>query len=243
MLETLGTGARTMGLALTPQMEERFGRYLEVLIGANQVMNLTSVRDAESIQRRHFLESLALGVWLYKHQIVATGTSLLDLGSGAGFPGVPLAIGWPELEVALLEVTQKKARFLQSTLEVLALSNARVLTGRAETLAHHPRLRGSFDVVAARSVASLPVLVELALPFLRVGGSLAAVKGSHGAEEIQAAAIALRLCGGTTVARERFFGDNPMQVVLIRKGAPTPPRYPRRPGQPASEPLGHPPTH
>lgn len=230
--------AQTLRIDLSAEVVERFAAYLRLLMATNQTLNLTSLRDPESIRRRHFLESLALGVLLSDGQLLPAGARVLDLGSGAGFPGLPLKLGWPDLDVSLLEATGKKARFLQMVVESLGLSGASVLVGRAEALAHDPTLRGHFDLVTARAVARLPALVELSLPFLRAGGTLAAIKGSRVDEEIAAAKAALRICGGRIVDQRSLPGDAGLRLVLIEKVAATPERYPRPPGRPGADPLG-----
>lgn len=247
-LEILMKGAATLGIELDAAQREAFALYLDLLLQANQSLNLTSLRDAESIERRHFLESLALGHLLEDRSLLpfdartsshqALGARVLDLGSGAGLPGIPLKIVWQGVELRLLEATAKKARFLHAAAVALQLSRTQILEGRAELLAHAPDLRGRFDLVTARAVAALPALIELALPFLAVGGTLAAVKGSRALEELHVAGEALRLCGGRVVARESLPGGGPLQLVLIEKIAETPAKFPRRPGLPAASPLG-----
>ncbi len=144
----------------------------------------------------------------------------------------------PGIDLWLLEATAKKARFIESAATSLRLRGAGVLTGRAETLAHHPQLRESFDLTLARAVAPLPTLVELALPFLRLGGHLAAMKGSRAGQEIADAAKALELCGGMVAKELPVVEGASLGLILVRKSSPTPDRFPRRPGQPASHPLG-----
>jgi len=165
---------------------------------------------------------------------------VIDLGTGAGIPGIPVKIVRPDLEITLLEATGKKARFVEETVKELGLSGAHVIHGRAEEMAREPAHRESYGLALARAVGPLRMLVELALPFLRIGGCLAAPKGSGAAREVREAARALAECGGTV---ERVGpldvpgpGPKPM-LVLVRKTAATPERYPRRTGAPRKRPL------
>ncbi len=237
-LPALEAGAAALGLTLGPRALDQFRRYLTLLREHGARMNLTSVRDAEGVQRRHFVESLALGVALREAGRLHGRERLIDIGSGAGFPGVPLAIVWPGLRLTLLEATQKKARFLQTLVEELALPGAHVVAQRAEEAAHQPLLRERFDLALARAVAPLPALAELGLPFLRLGGVLAAVKGSHLDAELREAQGAIRRCGGGLARVLPLLGEaGPLRVALIPKGRPTPPELPRRAGLPQHEPL------
>lgn len=237
MVKRLAQAALDRGIELQPEALAAFERYLALLLDANQRFNLTAMRDAEGIERRHFLESLTLGQRLEQAGLLLDEPRLLDLGSGAGVPGLPLKFAWPRLRLTLLEATAKKSRFIRSVIDELQLDSCAVETGRAETLAHRPDLRTAFDLVTARAVASLPVLVELALPFLRLGGTLVAVKGSRTPEEVEASGPALRACGGRLTAVEPLRAGDSMVLVLVKKHAPTPAAYPRAPGRPAAQPL------
>jgi 16S rRNA (guanine527-N7)-methyltransferase len=164
---------------------------------------------------------------------------VVDIGTGAGFPGLPMKIARPELELVLVEATGKKARFLQALVEELGLERVTVLQGRAEELARESAYRDHFPLAVARAVAPLPVLLELALPFVAPGGHLAAPKGSAAPREVREAANALAELRGEIVSAERLeLGDAPPQtLVLVRKTAATPDRYPRRTGIPNKRPL------
>jgi 16S rRNA (guanine527-N7)-methyltransferase len=160
------------------------------------------------------------------------------VGSGGGLPGIPLAIARPDARVTLLEATGKKAAFLERAARGLGLDNVRVLTARAEEAAHDSRERERYDVVVARAVAPLPALVELTLPFVRVGGVLAAVKGSRAEQETAEGEGAVRRCGGGEVQSRSLSADTPaLRLLLIPKVSPTPPELPRRPGMPVKRPL------
>jgi 16S rRNA (guanine527-N7)-methyltransferase len=236
-MDELSLAAESMNIDLDSTTVSRFGTLLHLLQDRNRFLNLTAVRDPDAMVRRHFIESLALGKCLADQRLFSGTPALLDLGSGAGFPGLPLKLVWPALRLTCLEATAKKARFVALAASQLGLSDVRVLAGRAETLAHDRDLRESQDVVVARAVAPLPALVELALPFLRLGGMLAAVKGSRWRAELDAATPALAVLGGEFVAHTDLQGTTELATVLIQKCAVTPPAYPRRPGQPAAHPL------
>ncbi|MBI1886607.1 MAG: 16S rRNA (guanine(527)-N(7))-methyltransferase RsmG [Chloroflexi bacterium] len=237
-MRTLREGAEWLNLPLTSGQVEAFERYFETLSAWSGRAGLTGITGREEVQRRHFVESLALGRELEKAD--ALGPRVIDIGSGAGFPGVPLKIVWPHLEVTLLEARRKKATFLNELLSALGLTDVGFVIGRAEDAARDPAHREAYDTVAARAVAPLPVLVELALPFLRLGGYLASPKGSGAPREAEAAKTALEACGGQLVTVEPLAlpGAGPQPVlVLVRKVAPTPQRFPRRAGIPSKRPL------
>jgi 16S rRNA (guanine527-N7)-methyltransferase len=236
-LHTLSDGLGDLGLRISPEASRQFATLLNLLVASNSQLNLSGVRDPDGIVHRHFIESVAIGAQLERRGLFTPGACVVDLGSGAGFPGLPLKLVWPELDMSLLEATGKKARFIQDAVVALGLERARVLLGRAETLGHLPELREHFALVITRTVAPLPALVELSLPFLRVGGSLAAAKGSRAQEEIVTAAAALDLCGGELSEHIEAIEGASLGLVIIRKTSPTPAQYARRPGQPSSHPL------
>jgi 16S rRNA (guanine527-N7)-methyltransferase len=217
---------------------EAFRTYMEELQAARPRLRLTALSEPEAIQRRHFLEPLALLVAL--EEAGALGETAIDIGSGAGFPGLPIKIVRPALKLTLLESHGKRAAFLERLLQRLALEGVTVVSGRAEEVAHRPEHREAYDLALARAVAPLPVLVELALPFLRTGGLLAAPKGSGARREVREAAAALNACGGrveTVRPLELPDAKTPPTLVTVRKVSTTPGRFPRRPGIPAKRPL------
>jgi len=221
-------------------------RYRDLLLEANATLNLTAVREPEAVERRHIAESLALVHALEAAGRLPPGTRAIDVGSGGGLPGIPLAIARPDVDVTLLEATGKKARFLERAARELGLANVRVLDRRAEEAAHDPDERERHDLALARAVAALATLAELTLPFVKVGGALAAVKGSRAEEEIAQAAGALTRCGGGEVRSLPLPVEpsplgvadaTPVRLLLVPKIAPTPMDLPRRPGMPAKRPL------
>ena len=237
--DLLLAGAADLGIALTEEQQAAFTRYYHALADWNRRVNLTSVDSWDEVQTVHFLDSLSVAAALPPG--VLDGGRILDVGSGAGFPGLPLKIAFPRLCVAVLESVGKKAAFLRAVVDMLDLRDADILHGRAEELAHSPELRESFDAVLARGVATMPVLAELTLPFARTGGLVVAQKKGDVTAEMEQAEEAVRLLGGGPLdarwVRLRGLPDE-RALVSALKVAPTPDRYPRRPGMPRKRPLG-----
>jgi 16S rRNA (guanine527-N7)-methyltransferase len=219
-----------------PEGDSRLARYRDLLTQAP--FNVTSVRDPLEVEQRHIGESLALLRVLESTGRLPMGARVIDVGSGGGLPGIPLAIVRPDLFLTLLEATGKKAAFLEHTARSLALDNVRVLAARAEEAAHRLDQRERYDLATARAVAPLATLVELTLPFVRIGGALAALKGSRAEEEIAAAAAAVQRCGGGRVEVRSLIGENArLRLLIVPKIAPIPDELPRRSGIPAKRPL------
>jgi 16S rRNA (guanine527-N7)-methyltransferase len=239
-MDVLARAAEGLGLPLDAQQLQQFEEYYHQLIAANRRVSLTSITDYQEVQRRHFSESLAVGAALYRAGVLKPdeGARVLDLGAGAGFPGLPMRIVHPALRLTILEATRKKTAFLEDLLARLGLDDVAVITGRAEAVAHDPAHREGYDLVLARAVAPLTVLVELALPFLKVGSFLATPKGSRTPQEMAEAGRALAICGGRIVSAEPLPSSAPpLTLVIVEKIAPTPTAYPRRPGIPTKRPL------
>jgi 16S rRNA (guanine527-N7)-methyltransferase len=237
MLDLLASDAAARGVNLNEGQIERFERYLALLQDWSERANLVGDASANVVQRRHFAESVALGAVLRERQLLRGHEDILDIGAGAGFPGVAMKIAWPGLRLTLLEATAKKTAFLSELVENLGLDETAVLTGRAEALGHDPALRERFDLVLARAVAPLPALLELTLPFARVGGRVATPKGSRASAEIKASDRALQLLGGEAHTLPLDVPGPPQTLVIVAKRRPTPPEYPRRAGVPARSPL------
>lgn len=210
-----------------------------MLAEASQQFNLTTVRDPEAIEVRHLIESVAFGRMLQELGLLPSGVRVLDIGSGAGLPGIPLQIAFPDASVTMLESLTKRCIFLQQVVDTLRLANAAVLDGRAEYFGRDTAYRERFDLVVARAVAPMPVLLEYALPFLRVGGHLAATKGSATLRELDESAAALRELNGEHIQTLAFEppGGMAQSVIIVRKTAPISDRYPRRAGLPSKKPL------
>lgn len=241
-LPVLRTEAERLGITLPEVAIGRFARYLELLNEWNDRAGLTAITDDETAQRRHFGESIALLVALRTAGQLAAGVParIADLGPGGGFPGVPMAIVDPDLTLVLIESQERRCAFLRAVTEELELPQVSVVHARAEEAGRKPALRGSFDLVVARALAAIPVLVEYALPLLREGGALATPKGSRGDEELADAAHAIEALAGEAlppVAMPLPDDVPPQRVYLVRRVGALDERYPRRPGIPLKRPL------
>lgn len=237
-MELLVKGAATLGLALGDREVRHFENYYEALVGWNREVNLTAITERDEVQTRHFVDSLSAILAVPAN--VVTSAHMADVGSGAGFPGVPLAIVFPESRVTLIESTAKKTAFLSHLKELLGLANLTVLTGRAEELAHLPELRERFDIVLSRAVAELAALAELTLPFCRIGGTSVLHKRPDVADELARARQAIETLGGhldRVVDVDLEVMKEKGALVVLDKIIATPDRFPRRPGMPAKRPL------
>lgn len=202
-------------------------------------MNLTTITGYEEVQVKHFLDSLTVIPGLKACSGVES-FNLIDVGTGAGLPGIPLKIAWPNIRLVLLEATSKKAKFLEHLIAKLGLDNTEIVVGRAEGVAHDDRYREKFDVVLSRAVAPLPTLAELALPLAAPGGSFIAQKKGDIETELKSASRAIIRLGGhlrevKAVNLEEF--SDKRCLVIIDKVKLTPPEYPRRPGIPEKRPI------
>ena len=222
------------GVTLDREALMRLDLYAERLIETNRRFNLTAVTDPDEVTVKHFADSLVL---LGKTEFPA-GASLLDVGTGAGFPGLALKLARPDLQVAFLDGTRKKLGFISSVLEETGLAGE-TLHLRAEEAGKQPKYREKFDFVTARAVADMAVLVEYCLPFVRAGGLFLAMKSAAAEEEIQNAAGAVRLLGGKTGQNLLFdlVENTPRRIVFVRKISQTPPKYPRASAKIAKSPL------
>ena len=237
LLET--AAAEKLGIELDQAQLDQFKRYHNEIADWNRRVNLTTVTGWEQVQTRHFLDSLAVSVAL-PPSLLTSGGKVLDLGSGAGFPGLPLKIAFPELELTLMDATAKKTAFLSHVTTVLGLDTVEVRTGRAEALAHDVGQRESYDAVVSRAVARLSALAELTLPFCRLGGVVIAQKGAGIEDELSGAKRAIETMGGSLKGvREVEAGDpgGDGLLVVLEKTGHTPHKYPRRAGVPAKRPI------
>jgi len=236
-MKTLAYEARRLfDLPLTPAQQEAFRVYQRELLEWNRRHNLTAIREPEKIVIRHFLDSLSCTLVLRSAPL----QRVADVGTGAGFPGLPLKLVYPRLRLTLVESVGKKADFCEHMVETLGLQDVTVYRGRAETIGRDSAHREQYDWVLARAVALMPVLAEYLLPLARVGGHALAMKGERAPVEVQAAEHACRMLGGAVqrlvpvtlpgVAEQRY-------LVLLDKVAATPARYPRRVGVPRKRPL------
>ncbi|MEN4012020.1 MAG: 16S rRNA (guanine(527)-N(7))-methyltransferase RsmG [Chloroflexota bacterium] len=226
----------TVGIQLKARQLDAFQRYEDELIAWNSRINLTAIRDREGIRSKHFLDSLSCCLaWRER-----SPETLIDIGSGAGFPGIPLKIVYPRLKLTLVESVGKKLAFCRHIVETLGLEGVTLLQARAEELGLQREHRQQYDWAVARAVANLPVLSEFLLPLVSLGGKMLAQKGVGAHAEVVSAANAIRVLGGQLkqilpvhlpgIAEERY-------LVIIEKIASTPPGYPRRVGLPARRPI------
>ena len=255
IVQLLQAGARSLlGLCLTAEHLLAFQTYYEELAAWNERFNLTTIIGQRDVQIKHFLDSLTCLLALPADTAAFDGAlpdtvpistelralSCVDVGTGAGFPGVPLKIVRPEIRLTLVESTAKKATFLRHVVERLALSDVEIVNARAEDLGHEPRYREQYDLVLARAVARLPTLAEYCLPLCKVGGRFVAQKGSEARAELEDAGRAIELLGGrlqdvkeihiAEIAQHRY-------LISVGKVRSTPSQYPRRSGIPSKRPL------
>lgn len=232
--ERLISAASGYGVRISPEQAERFGVYLRFLLEWNEKMNLTAIREPEEIVEKHFLDSILL----LKFLAVPAGARLIDVGTGAGFPGVPVLILRPDLRLTLMDGLNKRLVFLEALLKELSLG-AELVHARAEEAGRRQEYRMRFDFAAARAVARLPVLCEYCLPFLKPGGVFAAMKGPRARTEAESAEKAVKLLGCETAALREYAlprGDG-RSLVLIRRTGPLPDAYPRHGAKIAKSPL------
>ncbi len=223
--------AAAIGVEFEPGEVEMLGRYLALLLHASASMNLTAIRDPDEAWQRHILDSLTLMPLLAE---LPAGARVFDVGSGAGVPGIPIAIVRPDLRITLIEATQKKGSFLASCADRLNLNNITICMHRAEECGQGG-FREQADLVCARAVGRLATLVELTLPLVRIGGRAALIKGAAADEELAEAAYAIRLLGGAHIGTLQTPTG---RIVTLEKVRRTGAKYPRRPGEPKRAPLG-----
>ncbi|NLZ43736.1 MAG: 16S rRNA (guanine(527)-N(7))-methyltransferase RsmG [Clostridia bacterium] len=239
--EILQKALADFGLTFTADDVQRLYKFLHRLLQANRTVNLTALTSWEDVVSKHLLDSLALlkAPWWQEMQDHAWDP-MLDVGSGAGFPGLLFALLFPERSIFLLEANKKKTRFLQAIKEEEHLSQLSILPDRAETLGQQAPYREQFSLVTARAVARLPELLELTLPFCRCGGFFLAYKGPQAQEELAEAAKACEVLGGklhTTYAYTLPWEKGERTLLFFAKVSPSPSQYPRRPGIPGKRPL------
>lgn len=220
------------GIVLTEEKYQKFAIYCDFLLEYNQNVNLTAITNEDDVVSAHFIDCL-LG-----RDLIPQNAKCADIGTGAGFPGVPLAIARDDISFLLVDSLNKRLVFLDLLAEKLNLKNVKTLHGRSEDLAHNVKLRQSFDCVVSRAVARLNVLLELDLPFVKKGGLMLAWKGPAADEELNEAKNALKVLGATVESKTAFsFDENEHNVICIRQNAQISNKYPRQAGTPKKKPL------
>lgn len=233
--EILAAKGAEAGLTFSSKQLEQFSRYYELLVETNKVMNLTAITEPEDVAVKHMVDSLLA----YEDDM--DGKTLADVGTGAGFPGVPLKIYCPALKVTLIDSLGKRLRFLQQVIDELGLKGIRCEHLRAEDAGRNSKHREKYDLVTARAVARLSVLAEYCLPLAKKGGQFIALKGSKFAEEIEEGEAAVKILGGKIISADpvKLPGlDDGRAIIKIAKIKTTPAQYPRKAGTPDKQPLG-----
>jgi len=232
-------GAQKIGIDLHKDQIKKFSRYLELLVQWNQKINLTSLKTPREIIIKHFLDSISC-IKIINKYIDTEGISVIDVGAGAGFPGMPIKIICPSIRLSLLEARKKKTIFLQKLTEEMNFQQVKILNGRAETFGKSIDYREKYDIAVSRAVAHLSVLSEYCLPLVRGGGLFIAQKGRSYKEETEKSLKTIRFLGGELIGVENVripFIDQERYLLLIKKIKGTPSEYPRRVGLPQKRPL------
>ena len=232
-------GAQKMGINLHEEQIKKFSRYLELLVQWNQKINLTSLKTPQEIIIKHFLDSISC-IKIINKYIRIEGIHIIDVGTGAGFPGVPIKIVCPSISLSLLEARKKKTIFLEKITKEINFQKVEILNGRAETFGKCPDYRQKYDIVLSRALAFLSTLSEYCLPLVRVGGLFVAQKGRSYKEEIDKALKAVQFLGGELIGVESVripFINQERHLLIIKKIKDTPSEYPRKEGIPQKRPL------
>lgn len=230
------SGLSDLGIELTEKQIDQFLTYYEMLVEKNKVMNLTAITEFDEVIEKHFLDSLSL----IKVKDLHNRTNVLDLGTGAGFPGIPLKIAFPELNITLMDSLNKRILFLQDVINELGLTDIEAVHGRAEEAARNKKYREKYDLCVSRAVANISTLSEYCLPFVKVGGQFISYKSGNIDEELDSAKKGIKILGGSITDVHKFdLGENKQgrSFVIIDKNQPTPKTYPRKAGTPSKNPL------
>lgn len=227
---------KSLGITLNDDQLEKFLRYYEILIQWNEIMNLTAITDYADVMKKHFVDSLSL----IRICDLKGNLSLIDVGTGAGFPGLVLKIAFPDLKVTLLDSLNKRIHFLDEVISELGIQDVNTVHGRAEDYAKQGRFRESFDLCVSRAVANLSTLSEYCLPYVKVGGLFISYKSEKISEELTSAEHAISLLGGRVENQVELIlphTDINRILVMVRKNKSTPLKYPRKAGLPTRNPL------
>ncbi len=226
--------SKEINLVLKEEQIQKFYQYMQLLLEWNEKMNLTAITQPEDIIQKHFIDSLTIA------QYIKPGAKLIDVGTGAGFPGIPLKIVREDLEITLIDSLNKRIHFLQEVREKLKLLKIEAIHTRIEELGNNKKVRETFDYATSRAVANLATLSEYLLPLVKINGTAIAMKGNEIEEELRKSKKAIHVLGGKVEKVDSFLlpqSNMNRNVVFIRKIAVTPSKYPRKPGQPSKEPI------
>ena len=233
-LDQFKKGLSDLNINLTEKQIEQFLKYYEILVETNKVMNLTAITEFDEVIEKHFLDSLSL-VRVFD---LNRNVKILDLGTGAGFPGIPLKIAFPEIDIVLADSLNKRVKFLNEVVETLQLKQVETVHGRAEELAKNKKYREQFDLCTSRAVANLSSLSEYCIPFVKEGGKFISYKSGEIEEEVDQAKRAIHVLGGKLDQVYKFdLHEQKRSFVIIEKVKKTPAVYPRKAGTPTKEPL------
>lgn len=227
---------KELGVILTEKQVEQFLTYYEMLVDWNEMMNLTAITEYEEVMKKHFVDSLSL----IKAYDVTQSKTVIDVGTGAGFPGLALKIAYPDMKVTLLDSLNKRIQFLDAVISKLGLKDMETIHGRAEDFAKPDKLREKFDLCVSRAVANLSTLSEYCLPFVKTGGQFISYKSEKITEEMEAAGKAISILGGKVAGQVEFKlpdSDIYRNLFIIEKIKETPKKYPRKAGLPSKEPI------
>ena len=232
--EKMQEKSKDLGISFSVKQTEQFFEYMNLLIEWNEKMNLTAITEPDEIILKHFIDSITI------LKELEDGSKLVDVGTGAGFPGIPLSIMNPTLQITLVDSLNKRLIFLQEVVNKLKLENIEIVHARAEEFGQNKKYREQFDISTSRAVANLSTLSEYLIPLVKVGGKVISMKAVEAKQELNEAKKAIEILGGTVEKVDEFNlpqSDIGRTVIIIRKNKITPNKYPRKPGTPSKEPI------
>lgn len=228
--------ALIFGIHLSDEQLSQFYSYYQILIEWNEKINLTAITDFDEVIKKHFLDSLSIGRIIDQNENI----SILDIGTGAGFPGIPIKIAFPNTNITLMDSLNKRVKFLNEVINTLELKKIEAIHGRAEDFSKKGMLRENFDICVSRAVANLSSLSEFCLPYVKVGGKFISYKSEKALEELESSKNAISILGGGNVSCDEFIlpgTDFNRTFIIINKVKETPGKYPRKAGTPVKQPL------